>query len=995
MKTDEITEMKPFLRQVAEHYYKNADLQRLCCIFPNRRSMVFFSKWLAEAVKNDPLAHPVTAPLTLTMNDFFYRVSGAKVTDRVTLLLELYECYRKLYSKAEPLDEFIFWGDVILSDFDDTDKYLADPGRLYTNVADFKEIQDSYSYLTEEQVEAIRRFISHFRKGGKLTVSLDSDKPDVKARFLMIWNLLYPMYCDLNKRLSEKDMAYEGMVYRSFAERLKKESAADILSQTFPGTDKFVFIGLNALNECEKASMRKMRDASLAEFCWDFSSDMIRDPMNRASMFMSRNVEEFPQAFTLDEAPLPSPKVNVISVPSSVGQAKYVPEILKQIAAGRTGGDLSKVGRLDVEGADTAIVLPDEGLLIPLLNTIPEEISSVNVTMGYPMSGSEIYGLMSNISTLQLHMRKRKDGWAFYHKQVWAIFSSGILGAIMDEDARSRVSSIKADAKYYVPQSDFAGIPLFEMIFRPAVIDPKAVDSGQVLAFENYQLEILGKVGSMISDLPGMALETHFAKQYYLSVNRLKSQPLNILPVTYARLLQQLIGGVSVPFKGEPLKGLQVMGPLETRSLDFTNLIVLSCNEGVFPRRSVSSSFIPPELRKGFGLPTYENQDAVWAYYFFRMIQRAENVWLMYDSRTEGVKSGEESRYIKQLEFQYRYPALTRKVLRYRMEMPDDGDEIRKTEEDLARISTMTYSVSSLQNYLACPAKFYYASVKKLQAETEVAESMDAGMVGSVFHDTIYALYTGGEALAPDFDMDRANVEANVSAPLKEISADYIRHLLSSGNELIRPKVRALICRQLKSDEVSGRNLVLEDVINQYVVRTLEKDLELLKSKGRDRFRILGLEMERHWRFEGYKFIGYIDRMDSIDPGVVRIVDYKTGRVEDEDIGIDASNAAEVAEALFAPDVKDRPSKALQLYLYDRYVENDVKEFAVENVIYPVPQLFSSEIMTSKECAEFNAEVTGRLKGLFEQLSDPGTGFRRTGDTSICSYCDFRKICGR
>ena len=176
-----------------------------------------------------------------------------------------------------------------------------------------------------------------------------------------------------------------------------------------------------------------------------------------------------------------------------------------------------------------------------------------------------------------------------------------------------------------------------------------------------------------------MALETHFAKQYYLSVNRLKSQALAILPMTYVRLLQQLIGGISVPFKGEPLKGLQIMGPLETRSMDFTNLIVLSCNEGVFPRRSVSSSFIPPELRKGFGLPTYENQDAVWAYYFFRMIQRAENVWLLYDSRTDGLKSGEESRYIKQLTFQYKYPKMTREVVKYRIGMPSDETAIEKT----------------------------------------------------------------------------------------------------------------------------------------------------------------------------------------------------------------------------------------------------------------------------------------------------------------------------
>lgn len=997
--------MHSFLKQVAQHYYaETGHIDRLCFIFPNRRSMVFFNKWMASCVKEDSDAKPVVAPKALTMNEFFYKVSGASAADRVSLLLELYGCYKALNPKAEPLDEFIFWGDVILSDFDDTDKYLAEPRHLYTNVADFREIQDTYSYLSEEQMEAIRHFIGHFRKGGKLTVNLDSADPDVKERFLMIWNLLYPLYTELTSVLKEKGMAYEGMVYRDFAQRLKEESAADILADVFPGTEKFVFVGLNALNECEKLAMRKMRDARLAEFCWDYSSAMLRDTLNRSSMFMSQNVIEFPQAFTPDGEPFAAkavqdgPEIHVVSIPSAIGQVKHVPEILKEIAERKTGGDLSKVGRLDVPGADTAIVLPDEGLLIPLLNTVPEEIGDVNVTMGYPMSGSEIYSLMNNISALQLHLRRAGNGtWKFYHKQVWAIFSSGILGAVIGDEARSRIAKIKAEARYYIPQEDLSGVWPFDLIFRPVVTDVKNPDAEQVRAFGDYQLEILGEMGARISGMPGMALETQFAKQYYLSVNRLKAQNLAVLPMTYVRLLQQLIGGLSVPFKGEPLKGLQIMGPLETRAMDFTNLIILSCNEGVFPRRSVSSSFIPPELRKGFGLPTYENQDAVWSYYFFRMIQRAERVWLLYDSRAEGLKSGEESRYIKQLKYQYKYQRMDCRVLKYRMSMPSPDGEIAKTPEDIERIRTMVYSVSSLQNWLACPAKFYYGSVKKLKPEAEVAESMDGSMLGTVFHDTIYAMYLGGEALSPDFDMDRKNVQENLRNPLEEVTADYIRSLLKAKDSIIRPKVRALICRTLNTDEVSGRNLVMENVINQYVARTLEKDLDLMGKYGTDSFRVLGLELEKWWEFEGHKFVGYIDRLDSFVLGVVRIVDYKTGRVEENDVKIDDGNAEDVAEKLFGTDVKDRPSKALQLFLYGRYVENDgnVAGKAVENVIYPVPQLFRSDILTAPECGKFNAAVTEKLKGLFDTLSDPGVGFRRTEDAAICGCCDFRKICGR
>ena len=1000
--------MPQFLKQIAEHYYNTQNISDLCFVFPNRRSMVFFRKWLSETAKNDPQSKVFTMPELLTMNDFFYKVSGSAVTDRVSLLLELYDCYKALNPKAESLDDFIFWGDVILGDFDDTDKYLASPKQLFTNVADFKEIQDDYAYLSETQEEAIRNFISHFRKGGKLTVNIGSESPDVKERFLMIWNLLYPLYTSFNSALTEKGKAYEGMVYRSFVERLKTESARDILKAAFPRSDKFVFVGLNALNECEKAVMRKMRDASLAEFCWDYSSEMIQDPMNRASMFMSSNVVEFPQAFSIDPGkasggsfvnagvsePENGPKIHVMSVPSSVGQTKQLPSLLAPVA------EQKKTGLAD--WSDTAIVLPDESLLIPVLNTLPLEIGTVNVTMGYPMSGSDIYSLMNNISALQLHVRKQKDGWAFYHKQVWSIFSSGIISSMMDGQARQRVKVIKTAAKYYIPQSDFAGIELFELIFRPVVTDAKATSAEQIKAFAQYQLDVLSDLGAKMTRMSGMELEVHFAKQYYLSVNRLKSQVLSILPMTYTRLLQSLIGGISVPFNGEPLKGLQIMGPLETRALDFKNLIVLSCNEGTFPHRSVSSSFIPPELRKGFGLPTYENQDAVWAYYFFRMIQRAENVWLLYDSRTEGLKSGEESRYIKQLEYQYKYPLMDRSVVGYDLKIPEGEDVIEKTDEDVEIMKKMTFSASSIEKYLSCPAKFYYTYVKRLKVETEVSESLDNSMLGTVFHDTMLALYKGGEALQAEFDMSRENVLANVKKPLEVITKQYIEWLLSQKKEIIGPKIRTLIKRQLNADEIAGRNLVFEEILNKYVVKTLQTDLALMEEYNTDRFRIIGLELERFWDFKGHKFKGYIDRMDSFRDDEVRIVDYKTGKVDEKEVKINDENADGVVDALFSPDTKskNRPEIAVQLFVYDRFAEKDVEDKSVLNVLYPIPRLFSSSelasnILSSRECPDFDNKVTEKLEGLFAEMMDTGTDFRRTKDSDTCKYCDFKKICGR
>ena len=312
--------MKSFLLQVASRYLSEGSISDICFIFPNRRSMAFFRKALSDSLQESAVsggvsAAPFIAPAMLTINDFFYKVYDVDTTDRIRLLVELYACYREVFPEAEPLDEFIFWGDVILSDFDDIDKYLADPEHLFANVSDFKAIQDSYSYLTENQKNAVDRFLSHFRDGsGRLTVNMDTDG-NVKVRFLRIWNVLYPLYRRFNAHLKERSMAYEGMVYRDLATRLKDIPVRDLLEPVFPGKEKFVFVGLNALNECEKVLMRKMRDAGVAEFCWDYVSRMIRHPLNKSSFFMEGNLSEFPQAFPV-EAPESIPDIRVISVPS-------------------------------------------------------------------------------------------------------------------------------------------------------------------------------------------------------------------------------------------------------------------------------------------------------------------------------------------------------------------------------------------------------------------------------------------------------------------------------------------------------------------------------------------------------------------------------------------------------------------------------------------------------------------------------------------------------
>ena len=964
----------------------------MCFIFPNKRAVGFFLKYLGDL--SAAQRRPIIAPACITINDFFARLGGLRPADRMAAMLTLYDCYKALKPDAEPLDEFIFWGGVILSDFAEVDKYLVEPGHIFKNVAEYRQLQDSLDYLTAEQEEALRHFLGQFRDSG-----------EYKERFRRIWDILLPLYHSFNEALAAEGMATEGAIYRSIAKSLDSVAVVDLLGEGFPDVGKFVFVGLNALNECEKRVMRRMRDAGVAEFCWDFSSDEIKDGANRASFFLSRNVAEFPQAFVPDPDGLPRPVVNVVSVPSSVGQTKLLPailgrcrySILSNAGEGSSSSTVSlrstppiasdgplplsmpRVAAVSEEdhspalgddhpcgeiGINTAIVLPDEGLLMNMLNSVPEGVEDVNVTMGYPIKGSEFQALMDDIAAMQQNLRERNGQVQFYHKYVWGIFSNGIIRDCLSEDGKQIVGKIRKDARYFIGRDAFRGDALLELIFRPAEDIPR------------YLKELLIGIAPLLKEQGHMQMELDFAMFYYKAANRLEGMHLEIQPRTMWRLLGQLTARASVPFKGEPLKGLQIMGPLETRALDFDNLIILSCNEGMFPRRAVAPSFIPAELRKGFGLPTYEYQDSVWAYYFYRLIQRASNVWLLFDSRTELSRSGEESRYIRQLQMLYDFD-LRRYVVKAPLQDAAAAADIEKTDGDLAAMQAdgFSLSVSALQNYLSCPAKFYYSKVKGLKAADEVSEALDAGMLGTVLHETMQTLYGADKIIS--------------KAYLEKLLSDepYLRGLVASG-----------IKEKLKTDEVEGRNLIFEEVIVKYVLQILKTDLARLKKAGKESFRVLGLELERWKTIGGFRFKGYIDRLDSFEDGTVRIVDYKTGKVLDTDVKISDDNASSVVDSLFeAKENSKRPKIALQLYLYDEYLEGDplIKGKKIVNCIYQTSNIFVSMPEEVERSRQFCQLMRERVAGMLDEIRDKSVPWSRTKDIKTCEFCDFKTICGR
>ena len=939
--------MKEFLRQVAEQYYAGDALPgRLCFVFPNRRAIGFFKKYLSGVVAERGIV--MLSPECCTMNDFFCRITGSHKADRIKQLLLLYECYSVLVREPEPLDDFLYWGGVMLGDFDDVDKYLADPEKLWKNVEEFKGMQD-LSFLDEEQEKAIREFLGHFTKDGP-----------VKRDFLHIWNILLPLYRSFNSKLAEEGLAYEGGIYRRLAEDLETESVADILTKHFePGT-RFVFTGLNALNECEKKLLLHMKKACLAEFCWDFRSDEIRDPENKSSFFMARNIEQFGQNLQDGGVPCGRPEINVVSVPSSIGQAKQLPAILE--------------GMGEPHDIRTAIVLPDEGLLVPVLNSIPSDIQEINVTMGYPMKGSEWLGLISLLGALQTGIRETPSGPAFYHRNVSAVFSNGVFLAALTEEERKKTESIKASGKFYVPEGDFLSGGLLQAVFCKAGGNAEYLGGIILRLAENFRED------------PSKAMELEFAMHSWKAVQRLGELAPPVSDRTWWKLLLQILSSEAVPFRGEPLRGMQIMGPLETRALDFDNLVILSCNEGVFPRRAVASSFIPPELRKGFGLPTYEYQDAIWAYYFYRLIQRAKKVWLLFDSRTEVSRSGEESRYIKQLELLYGF-----RIERYTASAPIKGspvpDSIEKTQEDIMAMENRDFhlSASSLKKYLNCQAAFYYSAIRGLGKPDEIEESLDAGMIGDVLHKTMHAFYS----VNPDEPDEKKMVH------LDSVGKSYLEGLLNDEDR-IRRQVRSRILQVLGgAPEVTGRNLVHEEIICRYVKQILRSDLALLEEKKVPSFRILGLEQFRQTEFGGFRFVGYIDRIDSFEPGTLRVVDYKTGSVTDAEIDAGSADAAKLVRNLFGKKNSERPGIALQMYLYDRMMQSELGGRVLYNSVYSTRRLFIEGVRNSLPSEAFAQALEPELLGVLSSLKDPEQPWLRTSESKTCEWCDFKKICGR
>ncbi len=958
--------MNSFLYRIAKTYFKHhgSDISRFTFVFPNRRAGLFFQQHLSVIA-----GRPIFSPEIITINDCFTSATTWQSADKLSMLFRLYKIYRKLSKSDESFDTFAFWGEMLLNDFNEVDKYMVDARQLFTNVTELKEIDRLFNVFSPRQIEAIKQFWSNF-------IPVTEEK--TQQQFIATWNILYPVYEEFSNELMAENTATEGMISRHVASRLK---AKENISQW--DNKQFVFIGFNALNPCERTLMAELQKLGRADFYWDYEANELRDPDNPASMFYAENTHIFPSKYTIEPIieSLNDKIIEIVAVPSAVGQAKQVYSILNKIYP-----PTEKNAKL----TETAVVLPDESLLVPLLHSLPEQIGKVNVTMGFPLNTTPVAGLIENIFELQRRVRISANKAVFYHQTVANILNHQYISLLCKEDAQFISKQISENNRIYVSENELQKNDILNSIFIPQTNTEN---------FLQYLLQILRNLQNGLqlakTETNEFQLEADFIYQYYITINRMvdiineNALSIEMNVDTLMRLTKQLISGISIPFVGEPLNGLQVMGVLETRGIDFKNLIITSFNEGVFPKKSTTESFIPYNLRKGYNLPTYEHQDAIMSYNFYRLIHHAQRIYFIYDSRTDGMQTGEVSRYLHQLYYHYGL-GIKRKTVAYDISFSNiEKIQVDKTPEVMKKLDlflnhnedSRSLSASSIKTYIDCPLQFYLTQIEKAEQPDEVTEMVEDNMFGTLFHAVMENMYEAfkGKIIQPD---DLQNLIDNQLFIDKQISKAYAEKFFKRKNN--------------ETVELEGNNLLIASVLKKYVKQVIRTD------KTYAPFKYVNSEERCKISFPidagNVNLKGFIDRIDEKE-GKIRILDYKTGS---GDLNFKSWNE------VFEHNNSKRNKYVLQTFLYGIFYKEKAAGKIIKPGIYYIRNIFNEGFVTElnykpdknttevvDDFSKFEDEFNERLKTCLDEIFNPEIPFFQTTDTKPCGYCPYAGICNR
>ncbi len=952
--------MESFLKEIARQIYeKHPHPDVLTIVFPNRRAALYFRKHLGEIISK-----PVFAPNLITIEDFISGFTTLKVPDKLDLVHRLHATYREVMgeipsSRNESFDQFYFWGDMLLRDFDELDKYMVNASGLFKDLRNLKEIESGFDYLSEEQ----RAFLFEFWK------SFGENITENKRKFIEVWAKLYHLYDSYKKQLEAEGLAYDGMLHRKVAESISPEVTRNY------NPAHLVFAGFNALTKAEEIILSFFADSG-STFYWDGDEYYVNNVQQEAGVFFREYQQHaslkktFPDSFASHLRKDKS--VNLYGSAQPSGQVKLMSQVL------------NKEFEKGLKAEETLIVLPDEKLLLPVLYAIPAPAEKLNVTMGYSLSNTPFFGLVELLVDLQISKRKEH----FNHRPVMSLLVHPYVVAAGPAEANAKRKEILQHNWVHIPQSFLATtIPLHRLLFGDS--------EGGLLP---HLVSIIREIGSLeaISDV-----DKEFAFQFIKILNRIQdvlggpadaigSEKERVQSLkSFLRLFRQLVRAQRIPFSGEPLKGLQIMGVLETRNLDFKNVFILSLNEGVFPSFGSKGSYIPFNVRRAYGLPTITHQDAMYAYLFYRSLQRAENVFLFYNTETDVLGQGEMSRYLQQLIYESGL-----KIKRHVLHNPVQPASlqpivIKKSEEVLEAIHKLNegkgdfrgISPSAINIYLECKLKFYFKQVAGIKEPKEVDEDVDARILGNFLHQVMEDFYKNLKERKKSNQVDVSDFDGSKEVISKLIDKAFIKNFHLNPEEKV---------------DYEGQRFIVREIVSRFANRIIELDkgmapfvMEAVEAQGN----IYNAKIDFA---PGYVIIGgKIDRIDRKNDEL-RIIDYKTGRDKLEFDSI---------PSLFERDIS-RNKAAFQTFLYALLyrINHSTQGMQV------IPGLINRDYLFGKEnefgfkikkggtiaaSAQVMDEFEAHLKNVLSEIFNPAEAFDQTNQVETCSYCPYKNICYR
>ena len=976
----------PFLKYVAEDIYRQYGRQmaKVTIVFPNKRAALFLNEYLVEMA-----GLPLWPPTYTTISDIFRDNSTLQVADDIKLICELYKSYVACTGSDEPLDRFYGWGTVLLADFNDIDKSMADAEGVLSNLKDI-HAYDSADYLNEQQVKTLQTFFQHFS---------DDHNSRLKEKFYHFWSHFHDIYTDFNQRLAQQGLAYEGALYRAVI----TENTLQLHS------DQYIFVGFNALQKVEQKLFQIIKSEGKAKFYWDFDHYYTHNTTGKAfeaGEFVRQWKTLFPNTFDSDDEQIydcfrKDKTITFIGAPTDNMQARYVSKWLQ---------DEERVKA----GHHTAIVLCNENLLPTVIHCIPESVSQLNITTGFPLMQSTAATFIGRLMQLQYFGRTGNDRYRL--KYVSAVLRHPYAKYISPQTAELH-RQLTADHKNFPKRDELTldeGLALlFQDLDAMTTNTDSAAPADRNLIINTWLMNLLKRIA--IEAQNTMTGEEHFFQesiyQTYLLLNRLKglmeAGDLQVDFITYQRLLHQLIASAKIPYHGEPAVGLQIMGVLETRNLDFEHLLILSCNEGNMPKGVNDSSFIPYSLKEAFGLTTPDHQVSIYAYYFYRLLQRATDITIMYGNVADEKHTGEMSRLMLQLLVESDFHIERKTIISGQLPTVKEFLPIEKTPEVMKRLKALDYvSPTAINRFIRCQLQFFYNIVAGIKEPDPEDDEIDGRIFGNIFHDAsqyVYEIIMGVtdknqyKAIEENgFQIEKRHIEQVLKDPSvleRAIDMAFAKHLFKTGLHTERL-------------EYNGLQLINRKVILHYLRQLFEIDLQTapfiirgLERDVYDHLHIITSEGERD-----VKIGGRIDRLDEVampdGSRRIRVIDYKTGSR--------SVKPMPNVEAVFdAQNLSKHSDYFLQAMLYAMIVSKATKINPQSLAVSP-ELLFIQHVKAKdynpilvigdqpiKDIKDYVPTYEQLLKEVITHIMEPQLPFTPTEDRTLCAKCPYHPLCGK